>query len=275
MIDKKYYFGVCEWCLPAQGPLAIRMASEAGLDGIQIGDLGGAGTGFPLLDDHIQDIYLSAAAEYGITLASLHTHALTREGGMRYPIGSMQGDAAILSFKNAVKACKSLHIPEVMVASFDASAVANDYYLENTAKMLALFADIAADEGIVLSYEGVTSIDKVFRIMELADRDIKICYDIFNPIRFGDGDPVEELKKIPTELIHPIHLKDGPEYMVGCQLLGEGAGKFSETAQVIKEKGYTGWLFAETYYYQSPLKELDTGSNLMKKDNEIMRSVFK
>jgi len=274
MTDKKYYFGICEWCLPAQGPLAIRMAAEAGLDGIQIGDLGGAGTGFPLLDERMQDIYLSTAAEYGITLASLHTHALTREGGMRYPIGSARGEEAILSFKNAVKVCKALKIPEIMVASFDASAVANEYYLVNTAKMLALFADIAKEEGVVLSYEGVTSIDKVFRILEMANKDIKICYDIFNPIRFGDGEPTEELEKIPTELIHPIHLKDGPQNMVGCKLLGEGAGTFKECVSIIKEKGYTGWLFAETYYYQSPLKEQDTGSALLRRDNEIMRSAF-
>lgn len=38
-------FGVCQWSLPGNGLYAVRMASELGLDGVQLG-LGYHRTGF-------------------------------------------------------------------------------------------------------------------------------------------------------------------------------------------------------------------------------------
>ena len=41
------HFGICEWALPVSGPLAIRLAAEAGYEGIQLGELGAAETAGP------------------------------------------------------------------------------------------------------------------------------------------------------------------------------------------------------------------------------------
>lgn len=38
-----YQFGICEWSLPVSGPLAIRLAGEAGFTGIQLGEAGRPG----------------------------------------------------------------------------------------------------------------------------------------------------------------------------------------------------------------------------------------
>jgi len=121
--------------------------------------------------------------------------------------------------------------------------------------------------------EGVISIEKVLRIIEKNGRDIRICYNIFNPIRFGYGYPLQELGMTPVEKLRPIHLKDGAENMIGCTLLGEGVGKFFEVAEAIKTKGYTGWHFAETYYYKAPLKGSEDRLTMLCRYNDTMRSI--
>lgn len=49
-----YQFGICEWSLPVSGPLAIRLAGEAGFTGIQLGEAGGRAMGFPLTHPRVQ-----------------------------------------------------------------------------------------------------------------------------------------------------------------------------------------------------------------------------
>jgi sugar phosphate isomerase/epimerase len=269
---KDSQFGICEWCLAANGPSAIKTAGMTGFAGIQISDLGGMGKGFPLLDPRIQSQYLEAAEQSNVIIHSLHTHALTREGGMRRPIESSKGKDAVISFKNAVKACVQMGIGTIMVASFDASGVNNDYDLENTAIMLSLFSEVARDSGVSLTYEGVMPISRVLRILEKTNYSVKICFDVLNGIRFGHGHPCEELKKLSAEMIDHIHLKDAPNNMEGCCTLGEGSGSFNEVVKTINNIKYTGWFFSENYYYLPPMNQIDaSGTELAEKDLEIMK----
>ncbi|MDD5018149.1 MAG: sugar phosphate isomerase/epimerase [Eubacteriales bacterium] len=267
-------FGICEWCLATSGPSALKTAAMIGFDGVQIGDLGGAGKGFPLLDMRIQSQYLEIAAQSNITIHSLHTHALTREGGMRYPLSSQKGEEAIDSFEKAVKVCVQMNIPTVMVASFDASNVKNDYDMKNTAEMLKLFDKIAFEKGILLTYEGVTSIDRVLWMIDYVGGTMKLCYDILNPVRFGSGNPCAELLKLDIGLIDHIHLKDAPYDMEGCCSLGEGGGHFSKTVRMIVQRGYKGWVLSENYYYLPPMNRIDTGTQLAQRDLTVMKKYF-
>lgn len=249
-------YGICEWCLPVNGPAAVEFAARLGFDGIQIGDLGGAGTGFPLLDPALQDMYRAVTERHGITVHSLHTHALTREGGMRHPLNSAEGKAALASFDRALETCSAMSIPTLMVASFAASNVTNDYDMENTVKALALYAERAAARGVALVYEAVTHIDRIMWMLDAAGPGVKLCYDILNPIRFGTGEPALELERLDVARIDHVHVKDMPPDMAGCRFLGEGAGKFRETARTLRAKGYSGWFFVENYYCQPPMNAL-------------------
>jgi len=263
-------FGICEWCLAVNGPSAVKIAGMIGFSGIQIGDLGGMGKGFPLLDPRIQSQYLEAVEQSHVVIHSLHTHALTREGGMRHPVNSPKGEEAVISFKNAVKACVQMGIGTIMVASFDASGVNNDYDLENTAKMLALFGETARDGGVNLVYEGVMPISRVLRILDKTKCSIKLCFDVLNGIRFGHGHPCEELRKLSVEMIDHVHLKDAPYNMEGCCTLGEGSGGFKEVVDVINGMKFKGWFFSENYYYLPPMNQ-SPGTELAAKDLTIMK----
>lgn len=55
----KIKFGVCEFGFPCWGPSAIRMAHEAGFEGIQLADCGGTDKSYPLTNKWIQEDYLS------------------------------------------------------------------------------------------------------------------------------------------------------------------------------------------------------------------------
>ena len=50
----KIKFGVCEFGFPCWGPSAIRMAHEAGFEGIQLADCGGTDKSYPLTNKWIQ-----------------------------------------------------------------------------------------------------------------------------------------------------------------------------------------------------------------------------
>lgn len=78
-----YQFGICEWSLPVSGPLAIRLAGEAGFTGIQLGEAGGRAMGFPLTHPRVQAAILEAAEESGVCLHSLNLGALLSEGPSR------------------------------------------------------------------------------------------------------------------------------------------------------------------------------------------------
>jgi sugar phosphate isomerase/epimerase len=263
---KENQYGIVEWCLALNGPSAIKMAGDMGFDGIQLGELGGAAAGFALNDPYIREQYLEAAASSGVKLHSLHTHSLTREGGMRYPKNSAKGAEAIVSFTEALKACRALSIDKILVASFAASNVANDYDMKNTAIMLNHFLELAQDQGVELLYEPVTGLDRILYILDCVKDEIKLCYDVLNPLRFGFGNPIAELPKIGLDRIDHIHLKEMPENTVGCCPFEAGAGNVKKTIELLKTMGYKGWYHMEQYYYQDVFKSLGHGFELAEAD---------
>lgn len=59
----KIKLGACEWAFPAWGASAVRMAHEAGFDGVQLGDGGACMHAHPFRDKMVQDYYLNAGAK--------------------------------------------------------------------------------------------------------------------------------------------------------------------------------------------------------------------
>lgn len=269
----KNSYGICEWYLALNGPSAVKLASQMGYDGIQLGDLGGARNNFPMLDKRIQEEYLETAYNNGIKLQALHTFTSTRDGGMQYPIESPEGEQAIISFKKAVRICTEMSIPTVMVASYGASNFHNEYEMKNTGAMLKLFSAIAQEQSIGLAYEGFAIIDKLLWIQDYVGSGLKFCYDTLNPIRFGTGDPLIEIPMIGIESIDHVHVKDAPVNMTGCCPLGEGNGGVEETINLLKKLGYKGWYVAENYYYLPPMSAMGHGIDLAKKDLATLKKI--
>ena len=270
----KNFYGVCEWSLPVPGPFSPKIAAELGFDGIQIGDLGGAPLNFPLNHPRNQQAYLEAAAEAGIKIHSLHPHTLIREGTMRYPLNSAQGLRAKENLQNIIKACREMNVDTMMVSSFRDSMIRHDYDFVNTAAMLRYACDLGKDAGVRVVYESVLHIDRQLRLLDLVGDDLYILYDTLNPLRYGSGDPIEEMRRIGLERIDHIHVKDAPEEMVGCCLLGTGVGHFEEIAAFLKDFGYSGWYITENYYAQPPFPRGSDSYALAKEDLMTMRRVF-
>ena len=68
MSKLQYKFGTFDFCYPFPGPPAIRLAGEAGFDGICIGDLYGCEKNYPLNQKCIQQQYLEASRKYNVSL---------------------------------------------------------------------------------------------------------------------------------------------------------------------------------------------------------------
>lgn len=270
----KNKYGVCEWYLATTGPSAIRTASQLGFEGIQISDLGGVNQNFPLNDERIQAHYLEAAETYGVQIQGLQgVVSMTQHGGIKYPMDSVKGQEAIFNFKKGLEVCAALKIPTYLICSFVASNFTNDYEQKNTAAMLKLFVELASEKGIQIAYECFAPVEKLFAILDYVREGLKLCYDTLNPIRFGNGNPPDEIRRIGIDLIDHIHVKDAPENLTGCWPLGKGAGKVEETIGVLKEKGYQGWYFIENYFYLPPMNELGKGWDLAKMDLDYLHRI--
>lgn len=263
--------GICEWSFAVTGPSAIEYAGKIGYDGIQLGDLGGSKNCFPLNDPSIQLTYLETARRCNVELQSLHLFTLVREGGLQKPVDSEMGKHALLSIRKGLEACAAMKIPALLVTSYDACAIVNGYDVECTAKMLKAAAAMARDYGVELTYESILQYEYVAQILDEAGPDVKLCYDILNPIKFLKGDPVEEIAKLGRERIAYVHLKDCPKEMTGFCQLGEGYGRFRESIDALHQIGFDGWYITENFYHLPPMGNAGSVFDTAKKDLLTMR----
>jgi sugar phosphate isomerase/epimerase len=265
-------FGVCEWYLATRGPSAIKTASLIGFDGVQISDIGGAAQNFPLNDERIQALYAEAVAEYGVEIVGFQGNvSMTQHGGVKYPMDSPRGAEALFNFKKGLEVCVALKIPTYLICSFAESNFSNAYEQKNTAAMLKKFVELASEEGVQIAYECFCPLEKLYAILDSVGPGLKLCYDTLNPIRFGNGNPPDEIRRLDVDLIDHIHVKDAPENLVGCWPLGQGAGKVEETIRALKEKDYRGWYFIENYFYLPPMNGLGKGWDLAANDLRYLK----
>jgi sugar phosphate isomerase/epimerase len=269
-LDSK--LGICEWVFAVNGPTAIRYAAEIGFDGIQLGDLGGARNCFPLNDPKIQKDYQESARRYGIQLHSLHLFTLVREGHLRFPPNSPEGRLGIRSIQKGLEACQALDIPILLVTSYDACAIINEYDAEQTAKMLRAACDLARDMGVRITYESVTPTRTIKWILDYVGKDLKLCYDVLNPIKFLKGDPLEEIALFGPDVIDHVHVKDAPPELRGFCRLGTGRGRYRETIAALKQSGFEGWYITENFYHAPPMGDGGSVFELAKNDLDVMRA---
>lgn len=140
---------------------------------------------------------------------------------------------------------------------FGGGAVRSDGIRESDydvmAESLEEAAAIAKKYGLTPSYHPhlgtcVEAPDQLDKIMERTS--IALCPDTAH-IEAGGGDPVEVVRKY-ADRIKYIHFKD---YKDGEFLpLGEGNQKFAEMVDILRGKGYDGWITVELDSYPDPLK---------------------
>jgi sugar phosphate isomerase/epimerase len=267
--------GVCEWSLPVNGPFSLALAAQAGFEGIQLGDLGGAASGFPMNNKRIQEAYLEASAEHHITLQSLHPYGLQRQGTMLFPVDTPEGQEGKKSVSMCIAACRDMGIPQLMVSSFFATLVRNDWDFNVFAEQLKYACRLGKEMGVTIVYESVLSPERILRMIDIAGEDLKICYDILNPIRWGTGSPVDEIPLLGKKNIDHFHVKDAPQNLKGYCMLGEGRGDFSAVMAVIAKLDYKGWFISENDYTALSAASGEDFIALAAKDVQIIRDALK
>lgn len=251
------HFGVCEWLFPLSGPSAMRVLAQIGFDGVQILDAGGVEQNDPLMLPWVQDAYRQAMDVCGISIQTLQLQSLVRSGALKCPPASQRGKDALRAIQKGAQVCQKLNIPNLMVESFFASSITCREDFENTAAVLRQAGAITKDYGIQLIYESFMPRERTMRLHELCGGAFRLCYDTLNPLRYGFGDPLEELREYDLALIDHIHVKDAPAGYQGSVCLGTGAGLFGATASILTQRGFSGWVVSENYYCMDPMGKED------------------
>ena len=264
--------GICEWVFPVQGPEAILWASRLGFDGIQIAERGGYEADFPLLRPAVQESYYAAQQETGITLQALHLWSLCRMASMIHPRESAAGKIGSLCLEKGIAACVALKISKLMVTSGFFCQIKNQTDFEIFAEHLRYACKIGSDAGVQIVFESALAPNQLHNLFQLTDNQLKICYDLFNPIRFHCGLPLKEIPQIGIDHIDHIHVKDGPENMIGCTLLGQGSGEFHDVMHLLRNMGYKGWLITENYYQAPPISDTLNFDDAARQDLAMMHA---
>ena len=271
--------GVCEWCLPVNGPYALDFAADAGFEGIQLGDLGGSQMGYPMMNEFIREGYKEAAARTGIVLHSMHLYTLVRDAGHTYPMNSPEGEAACVSIRNGIDSCEAMGIPCLNISAFFQSNVNNDYDWNNLVDHLDYACRYGKDHGVYVAYEPGVPAAKIREILERLP-DLTINYDLTNPRSLGVGEPLEELAELEIAALDHIHVKDSRrnafgKYLGSC-FAGEGSGRIREAIHLLKERGYDKWYLSESNYIQPlPYGVGPDISTVCRKDCEAIRELVK
>lgn len=262
--------GVTEWYLPVSGPSAIRLCRQLGLDGIQITDQGGAERNYPLLDERIRELFREELDGTDFTIYTLHPLQIAREPGIQFDIKSVIGQKTLEIYKKSIETCLLYNIPTIMLASFAKSKFNNKYELTNTINTLREYSKIAEASGIRLLYEGFSDIETMFRILE-GIGNVKLCYDLANPLLFGFSEPKKDLIAFRTEIIDCVHVKDINEKMNATCPLGDGVAEVKRSLGTLSQMGFDEWYFLETHYNEIPVANIGHGLDALIADAEFTR----
>ena len=268
-------FGICEWSLPISGPCAIQLAGEIGYNGIQLGEAGGASMGFPLNNKRVQEIYMESSSAYKVEFQALNLGALLSSGDMNFPRGNSRGDMADLSLRKGFEACKALKVPKVVI-TFDSD---NEETFVNNLYHVRYAEKLSQETGVGITVETAMTLPRIMRMLEEISPDDGICMDLLNPLRFGTGDPIEQIQAFGDRIDH-FHLKDSTKDLFikgqrGCVLLGTGNAGLESSIRLIKELRLQGWFITENYYQFPPMNDGNKDFiSLASLDLEYMRNML-
>ncbi|MGI6006418.1 MAG: sugar phosphate isomerase/epimerase family protein [Ruminococcus sp.] len=273
--SRTFKLAVPEWCMPGDCIFGIRMASEMGLDGIQL-EAGFPDTGFKLAHKRVRDLYVETARNYNIELISIVMNDLNNHG-LRNGRGTKSGDLAYEGLDIALYAAADMGIPVLMVPHFVDNDIHTEQDRENVVRALQYACDEGEKSGVVIAAETAIPAEDVIRLIKDVDkRNLKLFYDSQNYMCFRGLNPMEHLPKVYPYMVNQIHVKDGVGAAYSSKCLGEGDSHFEEQIAWLKAHDYSGWFVFENYYSQLPLREeADDPMDLLKKDIHKLKTELK
>jgi len=243
-------FGMCDWSLGRTDATAFELASQIGLDGVEV-SIGFVQDNLKLRRSEVQKAYLEASRKTGVAIASTAM-------GVLNDVPLMSEPKAALWVADAIETTARLGAKNMLLAFFGKGELKEDAKddIRRVTEALIELAPRAEKAGVVLGFESYLSAKTLIAIMDqVKSPALQVYYDVYNNAHVKH-DPVEEMRLLGRKRICQIHFKDRPFLDPGSGLVDWPA-----VVKVLREIKYDGWIVLET---GSPNKDIvaDTKKNL-------------
>ena len=270
-------YGITQWSFPGNGLYAIRFASEAGYDGLQL-ELGYNRNGYYLKDPYMQSVYKEEARKYNIEFMSVVDMELMEIGIMGERDGA-ELHQAVRAIHDTVDTAKAMGCKKIMLPFFMKSQLKphDREGFDRVVQVLTDACDYAAEYGITVQMEVSVNAEETIALYHAVDRkNLRNYYDSQNLAWYYGLEPTEELPQLLPYCGDEIHVCDGWGVATtgtnGCALLGTGTSHFDEQIQLLAERDWDGWLIVENCYYKEVLRNIGNPYELSEKDLKILKS---
>jgi sugar phosphate isomerase/epimerase len=230
-----FQLGVTDWNLDKTGKVeAVALAKSLGFDGVQVSlGIKPVNDRLALDNTEIQDRYIRAAKEHGISLAGTCLDILHRN----YLKNDKLGQKWVA---DSIPITKKLDAKVVLLPFFGKAALATRPEMDYVGDVLRELAPEAVKAGVLLGLENTISAEDNVRIMERTQSPaVLVYYDVGNSTN-GGFDILKEIRWLGKARICQMHLKDNPYF------LGEGRINFPAVIRAIQEIGYDRFANLET-----------------------------
>lgn len=225
--------GACDWSIGRHSdPQALKVASEIGLDGVQI-SLGKVSNNMHLREKNIQREYKKLSKKYGVKIASL---AIGELNSVPYK-SDPRTDGWV---SDSIDVANDMDCTVVLLAFFGKGDLKND--VEGTQRVIEKLRKVAPKaekQGVILGIESWLSAEEHVYIMDqVGSPNVKVYYDVANSHKMGYN-IYEEIKWLGKDRICEFHMKENGN------LLGQGKVNFDKVRESIEYLNYKGWVQIE------------------------------
>lgn len=267
--------GCVAWGLPGGGYFAPEIAQKAGLEGIQL-ELGSYEQGYPLAQKEVMENYLEEGERLGIAYPAIVLNDVMVHEFI-HGSATEHGKIAYEQMELAVETAAAMQIGKIMVPNFLANLITDESHIEHTIEALRYICKMAEGRGINILTENALDWERQIQLLQdVGMNNLKIHFDTQN-FKFNfDMDQCEQLRGLYPYMDDQLHVKDGITEPGGC-MLGCGNTDFFAQMEILRGKGYSGWIIIENYYNLHPLREKAVNHRqmeLLRKDVETIRSCF-
>ncbi|MFE4171700.1 sugar phosphate isomerase/epimerase family protein [Streptomyces sp. NPDC056909] len=246
--------GLAAWRLPGDHFGAVRLAHQAGAEGLQL-DLGGPGRGAWLDAAGTVDRLREDFAEFGLKPLAVAGNTLN-DIGLTAVKGSRDALRAQRVLIRVLDTASALGTPLAFVPSFRRSAIHGMRDLLRTAEVLGWAAREAEARGLLLASENGLGPACVRALAaEVAAPSFRLLLDTYNP-RVSGLDVLALIKAFDKWTASQIHLKDGTNGVVGKELLGDGDGRVWEALTALRAQRAPDALVLENDYRDGDMRRL-------------------
>jgi sugar phosphate isomerase/epimerase len=231
----QYKIGITDWHINAKGdPKAFQLASEFGLDGIQLSYIPTNKTN-NLTEPAVREKFLAESVKHKVEIASMAMGIFNQRPFMTEP-DAEKWVTQCLEFMPELKQ------KVVLMAFFGKGDMKDKPEMQKLAiERLKRLAPIAEKKGMTLGLETWLGMEDHMRILDaVGSNAVKVFYDTANMDKMG-YDILKEIRWLGKKnAICQIHLKENGNR------LGQGKVDFPKVKEALQDINYKDWLIIES-----------------------------